>query len=367
MPARPARSRWDASSASIGVPMVLAPVFGPVTGGLLVEHVGWRWIFFVNLPVGIAAVCARAGSCLPAGRARRRPARSTALGLVARSRPACRRSPTASPKAGSGAGFASPQALVPIADRRPADRLLRRSTRCGSSNPLLNVRLYANRAFAAASATTFCLGAVALRRHDPAAALLPGRPRRRPSSRTGLLLVPQSLGAAFAMPLRRQAGRPLRRRPDRARRRDRHGALDAAARFRRRPPRPYWLIEACAARPRPRDRARDDAGDERRLRGAAAGADRRRDAAADGRAARRRLDRHRRPRRRARHGARPAPRRPRRESADAFSSAYWWALGLTLAAIVPAVILLRAERDSPPRSTSPRSDQAATEAALEAA
>ena len=52
----------------IGVPMVLAPVFGPVIGGLLVEHVGWRWIFFVNLPIGIAAV-ALAWRLLPAGRA----------------------------------------------------------------------------------------------------------------------------------------------------------------------------------------------------------------------------------------------------------------------------------------------------------
>src|SRR3954447_24680837 len=52
----------------IGVPMVLAPVFGPVIGGLFVEHVGWRWIFFVNLPVGILAV-ALAWRLLPAGRA----------------------------------------------------------------------------------------------------------------------------------------------------------------------------------------------------------------------------------------------------------------------------------------------------------
>src|SRR5262249_11741452 len=35
----------------IGVPMVLAPVFGPALGGVLVEHVGWRWIFFVNIPI----------------------------------------------------------------------------------------------------------------------------------------------------------------------------------------------------------------------------------------------------------------------------------------------------------------------------
>lgn len=30
-----------------------APVLGPIAGGLILEHLGWRWIFFVNLPVGV--------------------------------------------------------------------------------------------------------------------------------------------------------------------------------------------------------------------------------------------------------------------------------------------------------------------------
>jgi MFS family permease len=39
----------------IGVPLLLAPIIGPVIGGLLVEAVGWRWIFFVNMPVATLA------------------------------------------------------------------------------------------------------------------------------------------------------------------------------------------------------------------------------------------------------------------------------------------------------------------------
>ena len=42
----------------IGVPMLLAPVFGPLLGGAIIGAASWRWIFFINLPVGLAAVAA---------------------------------------------------------------------------------------------------------------------------------------------------------------------------------------------------------------------------------------------------------------------------------------------------------------------
>jgi EmrB/QacA subfamily drug resistance transporter len=36
----------------------MALAIGPLVGGLLTEHVGWSWIFFVNVPVGIVAIAA---------------------------------------------------------------------------------------------------------------------------------------------------------------------------------------------------------------------------------------------------------------------------------------------------------------------
>lgn len=34
----------------------LADVFGPILGGIITDTLGWRWVFFINVPVGIVAV-----------------------------------------------------------------------------------------------------------------------------------------------------------------------------------------------------------------------------------------------------------------------------------------------------------------------
>src|SRR5580698_9986467 len=40
----------------IGVPLVLGPIMGPVIGGLIVSNFSWRWIFYINLPIGIVTL-----------------------------------------------------------------------------------------------------------------------------------------------------------------------------------------------------------------------------------------------------------------------------------------------------------------------
>ena len=39
-----------------GVGVIAGPAIGPTLGGYLTDNLGWRWIFFVNIPFGIAAV-----------------------------------------------------------------------------------------------------------------------------------------------------------------------------------------------------------------------------------------------------------------------------------------------------------------------
>ena len=57
------RARWQGRIATV---FAGAAVAGPLIGGLLVEHASWRWVFYVNLPVGLLAL-AGLWRYLPAG------------------------------------------------------------------------------------------------------------------------------------------------------------------------------------------------------------------------------------------------------------------------------------------------------------
>src|SRR5690348_3423901 len=43
--------------AILGIPMLLGPICGPILGGWLIEAASWHWIFLINLPIGVVALC----------------------------------------------------------------------------------------------------------------------------------------------------------------------------------------------------------------------------------------------------------------------------------------------------------------------
>jgi EmrB/QacA subfamily drug resistance transporter len=182
--------------SAIGVPIILAPVFGPTLGGLLVEHAGWQWIFFVNLPVGVAAVFA-ALRLLPRDSADRVAAGrldATGLGLIASGLVGVTYGLAQSGSAGS---LTASAVLLPllIGVGLVATFVVRA---LHIERPLLDVRLYANKAFAAASVTMFALGAALF----GAMVLMPlyfQLVRHEDAVATGILVAPQGIGAAVAM------------------------------------------------------------------------------------------------------------------------------------------------------------------------
>ncbi|MFH9659712.1 DHA2 family efflux MFS transporter permease subunit [Streptomyces sp. NPDC017248] len=62
------------------IPQQIAPAAAPVLGGLLVDHLSWRWVFYVNLPVGLPAVLF--GALFLAGGRGGRPGRFDLPGLL---------------------------------------------------------------------------------------------------------------------------------------------------------------------------------------------------------------------------------------------------------------------------------------------
>jgi EmrB/QacA subfamily drug resistance transporter len=47
------RARYQGYAAGV---WAISSVAGPLVGGLLTDHLGWRWVFFINLPLGLVAM-----------------------------------------------------------------------------------------------------------------------------------------------------------------------------------------------------------------------------------------------------------------------------------------------------------------------
>jgi EmrB/QacA subfamily drug resistance transporter len=193
----------------VAVPAMLAPILGPTIGGLIIDNASWRWIFYVNVPIGALAVIA-ALRILPNTKSvgsssldyRGLLLMATGLPLVT----------YGLAEIGVTGGFSSLKVIIPIvAGVVLVATFIRHALH--TSNPLLDLRLYRRPTFSSASIAMFCLGAALF----GGMILLPlywQGIRHESVVDTGLLTAPQGLGMALIMPLAgkltdRMGGGPL--------------------------------------------------------------------------------------------------------------------------------------------------------------
>jgi EmrB/QacA subfamily drug resistance transporter len=180
----------------IAVPTMLAPILGPTIGGVILQNMSWRWIFYVNVPIGVVAVTA-AIKGLP--RPERREAGRldvTGLLLMGSGLPLLTYSFA---EIGILGGFSMIRVGIPlIASIVLIGLFIRHALRVDA--PLLDLRLWRKPTFAAAASATFFLAAALF----GAMILLPlywQNVRHMSLIDTGLLLAPQGIGGAMTMPI----------------------------------------------------------------------------------------------------------------------------------------------------------------------
>jgi EmrB/QacA subfamily drug resistance transporter len=179
----------------IAVPAMLAPILGPTLGGLIIQNLSWRWIFYVNVPIGAIGFIT-ALRMLPRVE-REQVGRLDVRGLLLMA--------TGLPlftyglaEVGITGSFGSPKVIGPcLAGIALVALFVVHALRV--PKPLLDLRLYRRPTFSSASVAMFCLGAALF----GGMILLPlywQDVRLESVVVTGLLTAPQGLGAAIAMP-----------------------------------------------------------------------------------------------------------------------------------------------------------------------
>ena len=183
--------------AVMGVPMLLGPIFGPILGGWLVDDFSWHWIFFINIPIGAAALVM---ALKVLARDVPQPAhRLDWLGLALLS-PSLALLIFGLAKSGEHSGFAHADVIGPVvAGALGLIAFVWHALR-DPDTALIDLRLFGNRTFSA-SMTTLFLMVVSVFGGMLLVPLYFQAVRGEDALSTGLLLAPQGFGAMLTMPI----------------------------------------------------------------------------------------------------------------------------------------------------------------------
>lgn len=178
----------------IAVPIVLAPTLGPTIGGLLIQGLDWRAIFWLNIPFGVTGIVL-AVRLLPRGKGGD-AGRLDVTGLFLASAGIVGITYGLT-ELGAAAALDTAAMIVLLVGLAALVGFVVHALR--AKRPLLDLRLYASRAFTAASVATFALGAA----NYGGMILMPlyfQTVRGEDVILAGLLLAPTGLGALLAAP-----------------------------------------------------------------------------------------------------------------------------------------------------------------------
>jgi len=177
--------------AIISIPALIGPILGPVIGGLLIDNLDWRWIFYVNIPIMLVAIWL-SWRHIPIDAPARDKPRLDILGLLLLS-PAFAGLIYGIAEAGTHGGLGHMQAALPLAGGLVLAGAYIVYTLRTRHSPLLDLRLFRSRHFLVSNVTLFLTGMVL----NGAMLLLPlyyQQVRGEGVLETGLLLIPQGLG-----------------------------------------------------------------------------------------------------------------------------------------------------------------------------
>jgi EmrB/QacA subfamily drug resistance transporter len=184
--------------AVIAVPAMLAPVLGPVLGGFIIDHLSWRWMFYVNVPLCAIALIA-AFKMLPRDVVENASAKLDVLGLLLLS-PGLAALVYGMAEAGNGSGLTSAKVLLGVIPGLVLITLfVLHALRLGD-RALVDVRLFRDRTFSVVNIAFFTyVGAL-----FGMMVLLPlyfQVVKHQTPLESGLMTAPLGIGAMLTMPI----------------------------------------------------------------------------------------------------------------------------------------------------------------------